>query len=389
MSKTGILITHGTDTMAWTHAFLRYAIKKNTSNIVITGSQIPLPGMGDFSDAYVNIGNSIRFLSQMTPPNIITVFNYGVDAFLDSLHKINRWDNIAFTGDRVARMEWDEVKALDENIEFDIPQPLDKLFLITTGGTIESTFNEEGVLVPSENHLMGFIGSKFSTFFKQVAQKPAFVIDSSDLTFERMFQIADKVAECNNENKQEKITYIDTKFSQNVKVLYTDPLKKLKDYQFEVNDAEAVVIAGYGGGNINIDPYSNQNLISLIKEMTKKHIPVVLTSQVPLGPADFIYKNAWEAIKTGAISGADLSIPEIQIRLSYLVGHKDDIIKASAKMDIEYMRILEWLFMSGMKFRTQKSKRMYEKFKNMKIDNRDLLINMSFQESLDKFYQTH
>ena len=50
MSKnSAILITHGTDTLAWTHAAVRYAVKHNKVNIAITGSQIPMPdGVGDF-----------------------------------------------------------------------------------------------------------------------------------------------------------------------------------------------------------------------------------------------------------------------------------------------------------------------------------------------------
>ena len=38
MSRVGLLLTHGTDTLAWTHAFIRYSIKNNHANIVLTGS---------------------------------------------------------------------------------------------------------------------------------------------------------------------------------------------------------------------------------------------------------------------------------------------------------------------------------------------------------------
>ena len=41
--RAAILITHDTDTLAWTHAAVRYAVKKNLVNIAITGSQIPMP----------------------------------------------------------------------------------------------------------------------------------------------------------------------------------------------------------------------------------------------------------------------------------------------------------------------------------------------------------
>lgn len=88
-------------------------------------------------------------------------------------------------------------------------------------------------------------------------------------------------------------------------------------------------------------------------------MPVVLTSHVALGPADFIYENAWEAVVAGAISGVDLSIPEIQIRLSYLMGHKTQIEMYYQEHCTTYKDVFEWLFMSGMKFRTHRSRRKY------------------------------
>jgi L-asparaginase len=162
--RSAILITHGTDTLAWTHAAVRYAVKHNKVNIALTGSQIPMPeGVGDYSDAYANIGNSIRFLTQFKPPHIFTVFNNGQNAFSDSLYKINRWDNQAFEGDLIGTMQWDEVQFHDDEVvETSVmPEALDTLYVVTTGGTIESTFNEEGVLSPRQNRLSAFIKSKF------------------------------------------------------------------------------------------------------------------------------------------------------------------------------------------------------------------------------------
>lgn len=111
-------------------------------------------------------------------------------------------------------------------------------------------------------------------------------------------------------------------------------------------------------------------------------MPIVLTSQVALGPADFIYENAWEAIKAGAISGVDLSIPEIQMRLAYLMGHRQQIEEYCASHQTDFMKVVEWLFMSGMKFRTHKSRRKYEELRGVTFDKKDLLINYAFGESL-------
>ena len=385
-NKSAILITHGTDTLAWTHAAVRYAVKNNIVNIAITGSQIPMPdGVGDFSDAYANIGNSIRFLTQFTPPHIFTVFNNGQNAYSDSLYKINRWDNQAFAGDLIGTMQWDEVQFHDEVVETtDVPTSLDTLYVITTGGTIESTFNENGVLSPQQDRLSKFIMTKFDNPDTKIIYVPACVIDSSDLTFAKIESVINKVKECFDKIEPEAKADVDLAFDKNVRIIYTDPFKTEEQYRKEIEGASAIVIAGYGGGNVNIDGASGFSPLGIIKEIGSK-IPVVLTSQVALGPADFIYENAWEAVVAGAISGVDLSIPEIQIRLSYLMGHRPQIEAYCQEHGASFMEVFEWLFMSGMKFRTHRSRRKYEQLRKTAFDRKDLLINYTFEQSLGCF----
>lgn len=58
----GILVTHGTDTMAHTAAALRFLLGDNLRiPVVLTGSQLRL-GAGDRSDARTNLGDSIETL---------------------------------------------------------------------------------------------------------------------------------------------------------------------------------------------------------------------------------------------------------------------------------------------------------------------------------------
>lgn len=386
INRSAILITHGTDTLAWTHAAVRYAVKNNIVNIAITGSQIPMPdGVGDYSDAYANIGNSIRFLTQFTPPHIFTVFNNGQNAYSDSLYKINRWDNQAFAGDLIGTMQWDEVQFHDEVVETtDVPTSLDTLYVITTGGTIESTFNENGVLSPQQDRLSKFIMTKFDNPDTKIIYVPACVIDSSDLTFAKMKAVIEKVKDCFDKINPDSKADVDFAFDKNVRIIYTDPFKSEEQYRKEIDGASAIVIAGYGGGNVNIDGASGYSPLRIIKEISEEK-PVVLTSQVALGPADFIYENAWEAVVAGAISGVDLSIPEIQIRLSYLMGHKAQIDTYCQKHGTTFKEVFEWLFMSGMKFRTHRSRRKYEELRGTSFNRKDLLINYTFEESLS-FY---
>jgi L-asparaginase/Glu-tRNA(Gln) amidotransferase subunit D len=227
--------------------------------------------------------------------------------------------------------------------------------------------------------------TKFDNPDTKIIYKPACVIDSSDLTFDKMKAVIKKVKECFDEILPGSKADIDLGFDKNVHVIFTDPFKTEEYYRKEIEGASAIVIAGYGGGNVNIDGASGFSPLKLIKEISSE-IPVVLTSQVALGPADFIYENAWEAITAGAISGVDLSIPEIQIRLAYLMGHKSQIDTYCQKHGTTFKDVFEWLFMSGMKFRTNRSRRKYEELRKTTFDKKDLLINYTFEESLSFFH---
>ena len=257
--------------------------------------------------------------------------------------------------------------------------------MVTTGGTIEATFNQEGVLSPQQNRLSAFIKSKFDNPDTKIVYMPACTIDSSDLTFAKMKAVIEKVKECFEHIDPNSNVEVDTAFDENVRIIYTDPFKTEEQYRKEMEGASAVIFAGYGGGNINIDEGSGFSPLQLIKEKSHE-MPMVLTSQVALGPADFIYENAWEAVKAGAISGVDLSIPEIQMRLAYLLGHRQQIEVYCQSHGTAFMKVVEWLFMSGMKFRTHKSRRVYEELRGVAFDRRDLLINYTFGESLAFFY---
>ena len=58
-SYDGFVITHGTDTMAYTAAALSYMVQNSKKPIVITGSQRPLAAVD--SDARSNLLNAIVF----------------------------------------------------------------------------------------------------------------------------------------------------------------------------------------------------------------------------------------------------------------------------------------------------------------------------------------
>lgn len=72
-SYDGFVITHGTDTMAYTAAALSYLIQDPGKPIVLTGSQKPL--MAPISDAKKNLTDALRFAVQDDVSGVYLVFS--------------------------------------------------------------------------------------------------------------------------------------------------------------------------------------------------------------------------------------------------------------------------------------------------------------------------
>ena len=69
----GFVITHGTDTMAYTSAALSYLIQNSEKPIIITGSQRPISA--SITDATKNLMDSIRFAIKKNVHGVFLVFD--------------------------------------------------------------------------------------------------------------------------------------------------------------------------------------------------------------------------------------------------------------------------------------------------------------------------
>ena len=69
----GFIITHGTDTMAYTAAALSYLIQNPGKPIVLTGSQKPISD--DITDARKNLADSLRFACEGQAAGVYIVFD--------------------------------------------------------------------------------------------------------------------------------------------------------------------------------------------------------------------------------------------------------------------------------------------------------------------------
>ncbi|MGI5824300.1 MAG: asparaginase [Bacillota bacterium] len=89
----GFVITHGTDTLAFTSAALTYLIRNSAKPIVITGSQLPIDY--PLTDAKKNLTDSCRIAAEDNFPGVYVVFD-GKVILGSRARKVNSISNGAF-----------------------------------------------------------------------------------------------------------------------------------------------------------------------------------------------------------------------------------------------------------------------------------------------------
>ena len=383
--ERGILITHGTDTLAWTLPFLRYALKELSCNVCLTGSQVPMEHAFAHSDGFQNIHGAVRFLSMLEPPTLFAVFNNGTQAFADSLTKVERWRGSAFVGTPIATMEWDEIQHRAGDARLREPVMLDELHLITTGGTIDSSpGGEEGQpLQPGQSVVEEFLRMAMPDAFQHIFVHRVCRVDSAEMRRPLMEAIARQVWACagGHDADAEPDAGLDLRFSDGVRLVYCDPFRTAQDYCEMVERSKAVVLAGYGGGNACANPALPENALEALRLARELGKPFVLSSQVPIGPADFIYETGARFVREGAISGVDLSLPEIQLRLMYLLGHERELVEMAGQLGCRTDTLLEMLFLGGLKFRNKASRLHYLQLTGQRAPllRQDLLVGYPFE----------
>jgi L-asparaginase/Glu-tRNA(Gln) amidotransferase subunit D len=380
--RLGFLVSHGTDTMSWGLSTIRYMLKNLPANVAITGSQVPGSYKFSTSDVYPNIENSIKLLTQLSGPEIFVVFNNGKAAFRDDLWKIDKWSPDAFRGEELVRIALDEIIVRGRAFPLNLQRKLDKLFLLRTGGTIESEKDENGVLKPTANLITTFIEERLEHLYDEFISISLMQKDSSDLIFNSWKKIANTIAEeC---SKVGFTTYVDDKFNTNIAIVSLSPFLSEEDYFRLFKYVDAVIVTAYGSGTVNCEIDSDHSILPAIKKAQEEGKIVVISSQTPLGTQDFVYKNAWEPLLLGAIPAGDFSIAHSQVKLAYLLGHKELIEKYAQKLSLPEDVLLKIAFLSGIDFRSYASRKRFEESLGFRIPLIDPFFNLPFELALER-----
>lgn len=377
------LITHGTDTMSWGLSFLTYSLKNCPHSIALVGSQRPMTPVFSSSDGYANIELAISTLLRSKRPHIFLAFDNGRKVFVESIWKKDKWDIDAFTGKIVAQKRSNEFLIFFKSLKN--IKPLDELYIIRTGGTIEASVTEYNTLNAGERSdvVEAFIRKEFQenkNWIRKVTDIPLFSKDSSDLTINDWLTISRKIKEISN--KYGYKTDVDEKFSNNVPIIFSSPVTPISYYTQISKDAHGIIFVGYGGGNVNIIPDSPYSPIKFFRKLKSEGKTVVLASHPGEGILDPVYENGAEVFRNKlAIPALDFSIAKAQVKLGFILANKQLIENSFNKVNAE--KIIEILFLSGAKFANHDSRRWFESIFEIRIPEKDLLINRSFAEAVE------
>lgn len=458
--KIGFLITHGTDTLEWGFPALKYMLKKLPCYVVITGSQIPMESRSS-SDGFSNIRTSIEFLAQTDPLldedeeeenkeakgiTVVTVFNYGKDILIRGLTKMNKWEPDAFVGIKGGYNLWDDLKIYDGRISLEkdyIKHKLEDLYIIDTGGTISAIPKPAtgGYGINTRDFDMAFMeiekkdsrekndqdkdrdvfDQKFPVIdfvrsnrrlvdlYEHLFVNASIGEDSSNLTLEHWKRIGNLIVDTVKSKEEPNLRYMyecDLSFDANVKILYPNPFMTRNDYQliidgFESKKISGLVVAGYGGGNCNMtsdDEFVAHSMEVVYGVAQEKGIVVVLASQVPKGPTDFVYEvGRLPVMKYQVLPSGELSAAESQVRLAYILGHIKEIKKKVKEYNkkgkvLTPYNLIRAIFMAGVEFRNDESQLMFEAIAKGELDlyRNDLgdpLIRMTFEQAVDEIIE--
>lgn len=382
-NKEGILITHGTDTLSWALAYLRYSLKGLKSNVAVTGSQIPLEGTLSPSDAVGNLRTAVYLLSKLKPPHLFAVFNNGKDVFSGRLTKFRKWDVDAFEGRLAAKVTHEGLKILRNDWKL-IPyedQKLEKLHFIKTGGTIESKRSKGKGLSPKGDFVYEYIKVNLKEHFEKILRYKVFSLDSSDLSFEDWKKIAKKIEDLG-------LAKCDSRFDKEVKPIFVNPLFTSKEYEklFDMCGNGSILL-GYGAGNANTLEKSSRSILTPLKKAVKEGKSVAVTSQVPLELYDTEYESGRKLIEAGGIPCGDLSFSDAQVKLSYLLGHKKIIESCSLSEKIDFELLLVSSFLSGVNLTKNQREELEKRFKKKSIGRMNFLsfdpfVSNSFSQAI-------
>lgn len=246
----GVVVAHGTDTMAYTASAVAFALGRELSfPVVFTGSQttVDVP----HGDAIANILRSALVATQDLPEVVIS---FGEKVFRAT--RTQKKDDRRF--DAFESPGYPELGFVAEEVQI---------------------FRQNLLVKPDEPAPLSNVADEFASGILNISQLPG----SEAAFYERALSDGDS----------------------------DSPL------------CQGIVIQSLGAGNVPTKSTAF-DLTGLIKQATARQIPVVLTSQYPVLPANYLrYSPSQAAIAAGSIPTGNMTISAVLAKLSWVLPQVD------------------------------------------------------------------
>lgn len=176
----GFVITHGTDTLAYTAAALSYLIQNSRKPIVITGAQKSISN--EITDAKLNLSNSITYACSEKSHNVVIVFNGKVIAgtrgrkektkSYDAFSSLNYPILATVQDERIIRYIYEKEESEKPKFYFELDNSVFLLKLIPTieGDILDFIFEKYNCII-IESYGVGGIPKHIFENFKKLSQK--------------------------------------------------------------------------------------------------------------------------------------------------------------------------------------------------------------------------
>jgi L-asparaginase len=252
----GVVVAHGTDTMAYTASAVAFALGRELSfPVVFTGSQTTVDV--SHGDAIANVLRAALVATQDLPEVVVTF------------------------GEKIFRATRTQKK---DDWRFD---------------AFESPSYPE----------LGFIAEEVQIFGQNVLPKPEV-------------------------RPQAPVTKISPDFASGILLVPQVPGSQAAFYEAALDTVDGkgeslcrgIVIQSLGAGNVPTEPPFD--LTRVIRKATERGVPVVLTSQYPVLPANYLrYSPSQAAIEAGAIPTGNMTIAAVVAKLSWVLAQVNSQIE--------------------------------------------------------------
>ena len=299
-SYDGFVVTHGTDTMAYSAAAVTYMLHNLSKPVVFTGSQYPIET--EHTDAIKNLSDAVRFACEKVS-GVYVVFNgrviNGTHAVKVCTRNIAAFESVNYPV--VATIDMDKI-SYNQDIYNEMVNDITNSN--KTDGYDITKINDSKIKDENRNNI------KINNSKANDSEINDSEINDSKINY--------------NEKNNSKIKIADTDMCDNVIVLKLFPGIDAGIFDYIKEHYKGVVLEGYGIGGIPGEGVDNSryNIVDKIGELINSGVSVVVTTQCLYEGINLdVYEVGHILARKNVIVAADMTTEAIMMKLMWVLAH--------------------------------------------------------------------